>query len=261
MKPDKRHALPLLFPLLLFVNAAFCQNESVSLDGSAQINIHFLAFVSQRPLKFGQAYTSDAGEIFSVDKFRFYISHAGMSPDGWELRSSVLYNDKSYLIDFSDSNLCGLTLYIGPGNYHSLSFLLGIDSIQNTNGAHDGPLDPMNGMYWTWNSGYVNFKLEGNSPVSPLPQHAINYHIGGYRAPYNTSRSITILLSKSGISIKKQDKVDIWIETDIHSFFSGTYPFSVHSIPACDVPGKLASHMADNYARMFRALNVSIGPR
>lgn len=28
----------------------------------------------------------------------------------------------------------------------------------------DGDLDPLNGMYWAWNSGYINMKIEGITP-------------------------------------------------------------------------------------------------
>ena len=50
------------------------------------------------------------------------------------------------------------------GNYNSLSFLLGVDSMHNVSGAQTGALDPANDMFWTWNSGYVMAKMEGASP-------------------------------------------------------------------------------------------------
>ena len=38
---------------------------------------------------------------------------------------------------------------------------LGVDSVLNYNGVHEGALDPINGMYWTWQTGYIHCKLEG----------------------------------------------------------------------------------------------------
>ena len=40
-------------------------------------------------------------------------------------------------------------------------------------------------MYWTWQSGYINFKIEGRIKTDNKPWQKIEYHIGGYRSPYN----------------------------------------------------------------------------
>lgn len=46
--------------------------------------------------------------------------------------------------------------------YKRVQFSIGMDSIANVSGAFGSDLDPTNGMYWAWQSGYINFKLEGN---------------------------------------------------------------------------------------------------
>jgi len=46
-------------------------------------------------------------------------------------------------------------------------------------------------MFWTWNSGYIFFKLEGNSPVSTQPNGKIEYHIGGFQSPTSAIRKYT----------------------------------------------------------------------
>ena len=52
-----------------------------------------------------------------------------------------------------------------PSNipFSKLKFQLGIDSLTNVSGAMGGDLDPTKGMYWTWQSGYINMKIEGKS--------------------------------------------------------------------------------------------------
>jgi hypothetical protein len=66
-----------------------------------------------------------------------------------------------------------------------LTFNLGIDSLAHYRGTESGPLDPIHGMYWTWQSGYIHFKLEGS--VKQKHQSSwqeFEYHLGGYRKPY-----------------------------------------------------------------------------
>lgn len=50
---------------------------------------------------------------------------------------------------------------IPEGNYRKISFIIGVDSIRNSSGAQEGALDPNNGMFWTWNTGYIFFKARG----------------------------------------------------------------------------------------------------
>ena len=85
------------------------------------------------------------------------------------------------------------------------SFTVGIDSAGVEEGATGGILDPVvNGMWWSWNAGYVAVKVEGQSPASPggargntIDTTAANgfvYHIGGWkerpgtRLAYNNRR-------------------------------------------------------------------------
>jgi hypothetical protein len=66
----------------------------------------------------------------------------------------------------------------------TLKFGIGIDSTLHVKGIQSGVLDPIHGMYWTWQSGYINFKLEGQIKVQQQWQN-FQFHIGGYRSPYN----------------------------------------------------------------------------
>ena len=66
----------------------------------------------------------------------------------------------------------------------------------NTSGAHSGALDPSNGMFWSWQSGYINFKIEGLSPSCVTRKNKFQFHIGGYQAPHNTLRRLSFILNK-----------------------------------------------------------------
>ena len=66
-----------------------------------------------------------------------------------------------------------------------------------------GDLDAMRGMYWTRQSSYINFKLEGKSPLCNIRHHAFEFHIGRYHYPFNTLQQISLSTykSKRGIEV------------------------------------------------------------
>ena len=84
-----------------------------------------------------------------------------------------------YLVDLID----GDSSFIVKRN-RSFYLLYGTDSLSNISGAFNGALDPINGMYWTWNTGFINLKIEGTSSS----QDKIEWHIGGYQQPWTTSQ-------------------------------------------------------------------------
>jgi hypothetical protein len=69
----------------------------------------------------------------------------------------------------------------------AIQFKLGIDSITNVSGAFGGALDPTKGMYWSWQSGYINFKMEGRVKDK-------NYllHLGGYSSPFKAVQQVVL---------------------------------------------------------------------
>ena len=67
--------------------------------------------------------------------------------------------------------------------YNRVVFDVGIDSLTNVAGILTGALDPRNGMYWSWQSGYINLKIEGD--IRSKNSKSFQYHIGGYAVKLN----------------------------------------------------------------------------
>jgi DNA-binding XRE family transcriptional regulator len=67
-----------------------------------------------------------------------------------------------------------------------------MSTLRNFVQAMGGDLDPTKGMYWTWQSGYVNFKAEGFYEKCPTRQGAFQFHLGGYMPPFLAARRIQI---------------------------------------------------------------------
>ena len=131
-------------------------------------------------------YDSHNSKDFQISKFKFYLSNIRL------YNSDNLVDEESYsyhLIDLLDTSKDQLIINRNNNlTYDKIEFNLGIDSTTNVSGALEGDLDPTNNMYWTWQSGYINLKLEG------LFEDGIKreYHLGGYLPPFNSLQTINL---------------------------------------------------------------------
>jgi hypothetical protein len=188
-------------------------------------------------------YLNAAGDTFNITSFKYYLSNFSITDSSGK---TVKLSSECFLVSEDSSESKKITLNMPKGAYESLSFMIGVDSLLNCTGAQSGALDPVYGMFWTWNSGYIMAKLEGTSPSSYLPGHMIEFHIGGYRAPHITQRWVTLPLSaQASISI-------LHVSTDIYTLLNG---ISFHQLAGFMTPGSAADRIADNYQHMFSVKN------
>ena len=90
-----------------------------------------------------------------------------------------------HLLDIEDNLTCSI-----PDKAETVIF--GIDSMQTAGTDFSDALDPLHGMFWTWNSGYINLKIEGISRKSSQRGNVFQLHLGGFRNPYSTAFSINV---------------------------------------------------------------------
>ena len=129
-------------------------------------------------------YISALEDSVAITTLKFYISNISFS--GNDI-AYVQEDQRYYLIDLEDLSSLKRSIKLpAKANYNTLSFSIGVDSTTQTDGAKGGELDPTNGMYWSWQSGYINFKLEGTTQSCPARNNTFQFHIGGYQHPYNT---------------------------------------------------------------------------
>jgi hypothetical protein len=64
-------------------------------------------------------------------------------------------------------------------------------------GALGGDLDPTKGMYWAWQSGYINFKLEGKSKLCKTRNNEFQFHVGGYLSPFQTIQQVSLKINST----------------------------------------------------------------
>lgn len=217
------------------------------------VTVTFDHFIDTAILELNAAYKNQFNEEFTPRTLRYYISKIAFEDASGKL---LKISDSCFLIDESIEESKTLQLNIKPGNYRAIQFLLGVDSTTTANGVQEGALDPYNGMYWTWNTGYVSAKFEGTSPVSRSPQQLFQYHIGGFRRGQNTLRAISIPLHQ--FSLLKKQNTSINIQADVLKWFRSVNDLPIAANSFVHTPGKLAVQYADNYATMFSLRSVSI---
>lgn len=207
-------------------------------------------------LAFGNNYQNVWGEQYSVSAFRFYISHLQLtSTDSGIVRD--VNKDEYFLVNFADSAATVLQLKAIPGTYDQLSFLLGVDSLRNVSGAQTGALDPAKGMFWTWNSGYIMAKLEGNSPASTQVNNKFEYHIGGFSGPDNVLKQLELSFpSGQDVVLQAGKSSELTITADVDTWFSSPNDIKISVNPVCMTPGSLAKRVAENYYKMFTITHV-----
>lgn len=147
------------------------------------------------PLLNGQALTpgkpvwvNTLKDTIRITSCRFYISDIQLFRNGKVVQA---FPSKYLLADTEDTS--SFTMKMKDRiRIDTIRFVLGVDSVIQTSGAFGGDLDPSKGMYWAWQSGYIHFKLEGEAPSCTTRNHRFQWHLGGYRSPWNTIRVITL---------------------------------------------------------------------
>jgi hypothetical protein len=189
-------------------------------------------------------YRNALGQSFSISKFKYYLGNfIFRGAGGKEFRV-----EDHFLINEEDSASKRLSFpMVPPGHYSTLEFSIGVDSLNNCSGAQSGALDPVNGMFWAWNTGYIFLKLEGVSPASKLPGHLFEYHIGGYRQPNCCIRKVVLPIPKTDPATFPQS---IQVKADILKLLQGPARIDLEKLPSV-TDFHHAVLVADNYAKMF----------
>ena len=214
----------------------------------AKLNIRIEHFVGPQRLGLDSVeYKNALGQTFTVSRFRYYLSNVILkNTDG------VAFESHDYfLVDEAEPDSKLITIKgIPVGNYSSISFIIGVDSLHNCSGAQSGALDPVNGMFWTWSTGYIFVKLEGHADASTSPGHIFEYHIGGYAAPNNCIRKVTLNFKKKGIKIANDKTDELPLKANVLEILQK--PMSIDFAKLSSVTDfHNATTIANNYEDMF----------
>lgn len=225
---------------LLFFLAVFAQSFAQSKRSAVELSI--VPVFGKAPLVAEQWFVSANGDSLQFDNIRFYLSNIRV-----ELRDGQMINDpvSAHLLDVFEpgslSILLPATIQDQRGELKKIHFNIGIDSTTNASGALAGDLDPAKGMYWAWQSGYINLKIEGISPQSKNRKQAFQFHLGGYQAPYAALRKVSLPLDQ-----RVGEK--LLLQMDLAAFFQNIQMATQVNTMS---PGSAAMKLADYTPKMF----------
>lgn len=241
---NTKHFFLMILLSVFSIGYSFAQNKEKK---RAAVEIHFEHYVGDEVLQLDSGnYANSLGQDFTITKFNYYISHIQLTRKDGE----IYLSDQYFLIKEEDSHSKMIELVkIPPGEYTSIQFMIGVDSLANCNGIQSGALDPINGMFWTWNTGYIFLKLEGTSMASNAPNGILEYHIGGFKSPSNCIRTANLALT-SPLIITKKETSEITIITDVMELLTSPVNIDFSELPV--VTGVENSQMiCDNYMDAF----------
>jgi len=119
--------------------------------------------------------------LLHIETLKCYVGHIEILDINRQVigKDSVAYR----LLDYSNRSSLNFSIPINSIKASYIRLTLGVDSATNAAGVHCCALDPSNGMYWSWQSGYIQFKLEGKEKDGT----ALNLHLGGFSNAYMSS--------------------------------------------------------------------------
>jgi RNA polymerase subunit RPABC4/transcription elongation factor Spt4 len=168
-----------------------------------------------------------------LNTLRFYVSKVCFYKNG----KKVFQEKQSFhLLDWEDKMNCSLR---SNAEFDAISFCIGVDSVTNVSGALGGDLDPTKGMYWTWQSGYINFKIEGSCAVCNTRNHTFQWHVGGYRFPDATIQEVQLACN---------NQKEIVVAVDLKKLFELS---NIAEQPEVMSPGKKAVQLSANFKTCF----------
>lgn len=183
-------------------------------------------------------YCTELKDTISFTMLKFYISNVVLEyQDG----TKFIDQKKCHFIDVDKMESLQIPLKVASDlKIKGITFTIGIDSLTSVSGDLEGDLDPTLGMYWAWNSGYINMKLEGKSSSCTSVKKNFQFHIGGYLPNQNALQKVSLPF------IENTNKINL--KVDVSKWINKVSLKENHSIM---IPGKKAVEMAQLYKNMF----------
>ena len=240
-----RLGMIVIFAIIPFLFIAQKKNNLVTIEINHRVNDKALVLDDS-------TYLNSFGQVYTISKFNYYIGKLKLNEESGKI---IEFKDYHFISEEKSSSKSFNLKNVHPGKYKSIEFILGVDSIDNCSGAQSDDLDPIYGMFWTWNTGYIFLKLEGNSIESSAIGNTLEYHIGGYKPPTNSIRTIEIMFEEPLI-INNNGNAKIELNVNIDKLLHHTNKIDFSVNPILNTPQQ-AKLIADNYQYIFELININ----
>ena len=229
-----------------------------ALTGKGPVTIELENRAGAAPFAFGTNYVTAGGDTVNFATFKYYVSNFVLvKDDGSEY--VVPQAGTYHLVDAAVTGSNSITLAdIPAGKYTGIKYIIGVDSLRSTTDVSQrtGDLDPAGAgadMYWSWNSGYIFYKIEGTSPQSTEVNNVFMYHIGGYggySSPMTNNLRNVSITSAEALEVGEGHSPEAHIYADVLQAFTSPVNYNIASGAVIHMPA-MGAVIADNYADMF----------
>ena len=255
----------LLFTILLSVSCSSDDNENNE-ESVAAVEIKWDNIVGDKNLELvakedlNYAYKTSDDQAFNISTFGYYVTKIileGPNGERFEDLVEVSANDAKGVYHIVEGALNTNTLLenVPVGAYNKITFTIGVPEEMVKEGAVGGVLGEDGAWFWTWNSGYIGFAVEGHASSSTqtaseddngrivTPKKSFAIHVGGWRdIPaadgneqkfFNNVKTISLNFDETMVVAPKQQP-SIHLTADVLSLFERTNvdfstTFAVHS--------------------------------
>lgn len=208
--------------------------------GQVKIELEHQWVNSSTNFELNTAYTHPTtGDQMTFTTFKYYISNLKLKKqDGtwWT------HPESYFLVDMNQPESSVLTLTgIPAGSYTEVSYVMGVDSTRNVSGSQTGALSTTNGMFWSWNSGYIMMKAEGTCPQSS--SGSFTFHFGGFSGINNIVTTKSATFGSDVLNVTNSSNGMIHLGVDPSRLFTS----SVSNVNSIHMPGANAKAMASGF--------------
>jgi hypothetical protein len=253
MKKINVLSLVVLFVATLFIMS--CNNdddEPKSEPTTGKVILEFEHVFDGDAFTFGEKYTTSNGDEITPSKLLYYVTNISLSNDDGSVEHTI---DESYfLVDASKPESMKLELADIPnGDYTKVNYLIGVDEARNTAGAQDGALDVVNGMFWSWNMGYIFMKMEGTYGANA---DQFSYHIGGFERDADNILEMSSSVPTGSTIVVNSSESEVHFMVDFAEFFKNPVDFDVAATPIVTMANAASVELSTNYKDMYMIHHV-----
>ena len=216
----------------------------------SKLNVKFDHLAGNKKFHHDSTYVTANGDTFTASLFKYYVSNFRLVKTD---NSEYAINNSYFLINQDEVSSRDILMSdIPSGNFKAIKFIIGVDSARNMSGAQTGALDPINGMFWDWNTGYIFLKIEGTSPSVPTMGGAFSYHIGGFKAPNVNYKEIELSFDGDELILANGNDPEVHVVVNVLELFTNPNTIDMTTFgPLVHMPNANAKMVAENYANMF----------
>lgn len=204
-------------------------------------------------LQLNNTYTDSVNGNIQIGVCKYYLTNIVLIDSN---NREVVLPESYYLVNESLETSKVIRVNIPEGSYKSIRYLIGVDSTRNVSGVQSGALDPALGMFWTWVSGYIQAKLEGNY-ADFGESGAFIHHIGGFSGPYNPLKTIELPFSNV-VTVGTSQNLTLQISANFQKWIRSQHSIVLKIAPVIMDASPESRQIAENYATMFSLTSATV---